>query len=198
MHSDVIGTSAFLGGRYSEKEVIYFGGISEGSQRGVRSSNRIRDQPNVDATQMERAQQQASARDPSSFSGKKNLNKFTLASFSDDVVVHRAAALGVSLGRTSCQVLQSIQLLKETDIQRNLFTLKRKDEKVDEFVDDHCSLILQNATNLSQDLLEEELLETEIHKETTVPLKKPTRKYKKKVKEVTTTCRRCTRLKNKG
>jgi hypothetical protein len=198
MHSDVIGTGVFLGGRYSEKEVISFGGISEDSQRGVRSSNRIRDQPNADATQMERAQQQASARDPSSFSGKKHLNKFTLASFSDDVVVRRAAALGVSLGRTNSQVLQSVQLLKETDIQRNLFILKRKDEKLDDIVDDHCSLLLENATKLSQDLLEEELLETETHKEITVPLKKPTRKYKKKVKEVITTCRRSTRLKNKG
>jgi hypothetical protein len=112
MHSDEIGTGVFLGGRYSEKEVISFGGISEGSQRGVRSSNRIRDQPNANATRMERAQQQASARDPSSFSGKRHLNKFTLAYFSDDVVVRRAAALGISLGRTSSQVLQSVQLLK--------------------------------------------------------------------------------------
>jgi hypothetical protein len=76
--------------------------------------------------------------------------------------------------------LKSVQLLKETDIQRNLFTLKRKDEKLDEFVDDHCSLLLENATKLSQDLLEEELLETEPHKEITVQLKKPTRKYKKR------------------
>jgi hypothetical protein len=178
--------------------VISFGGISEGSQRGVRSSNRIRDQPNADATQMERAQQQASARDPSSFSGKKHLNKFTLASFSNDVVVRRAAALGVSLGRTSSQVLQSVKLLKETNIQRNLFTLKRKDENLAEVVDDHCSLLLENANKLSQDLLEEEFLDTETHKEITVPFKKPTRKYKKKVKEVITTCRRSIRLKNKG
>jgi hypothetical protein len=106
MHNDEIGTRVFLGGRYSEKEVISFGGISEGSQRGIRSSNQIRDQFNADATQMEHAQQKASARDPSSFSGKKHLNKFTLASFSDAVVVCIAAALGVSLGRTSSQVLQ--------------------------------------------------------------------------------------------
>jgi hypothetical protein len=35
LHSDVIGTGVFLGGRYSEKEVISFGGISEESQKGV-------------------------------------------------------------------------------------------------------------------------------------------------------------------
>jgi hypothetical protein len=35
------GTGVFLGGRYSEKEVISYGGISEKSQLGVRSSNQI-------------------------------------------------------------------------------------------------------------------------------------------------------------
>jgi hypothetical protein len=60
-----VGTGAFLGGKYFVNDVIAFGGISEVEARGIRSSNRIRDQPNADFTQMERAQQQASARDPS-------------------------------------------------------------------------------------------------------------------------------------
>jgi hypothetical protein len=51
------GTGAFLGGRYSREEVIKFGGISEQVAKSVRSSERIRAQPNADATQMERAQE---------------------------------------------------------------------------------------------------------------------------------------------
>jgi hypothetical protein len=73
---------------------------------------------------MERGQQQASARDPSSFSGTKHLNKFSLSSFLNDEVVDRAAVLGVSLGKNSSQVMHSIDLLKETDIARSLFYFK--------------------------------------------------------------------------
>jgi hypothetical protein len=70
------GTGVFLGGRYSKNDLISYGGITEESQLGVPSSNRIRAHPNADATQMEHVQQQVSTRDPSSLSGKKHLNKF--------------------------------------------------------------------------------------------------------------------------
>jgi hypothetical protein len=60
-----VGTGAFLGGVYSVKEVVAFGGIEDASAHGIRSSECIRAQPNADLSQLERAQQQASARDPS-------------------------------------------------------------------------------------------------------------------------------------
>jgi hypothetical protein len=86
--NELKGMRVFLGGSYSEKEVIAFGGILEDSQLKVRSSCRIRAHPNADASQMDRAQQQAAARDPLSFSGTKHLNKFSLAFFSHDQVVN--------------------------------------------------------------------------------------------------------------
>jgi hypothetical protein len=123
------GTGVFLGGRFSEKEVIAYGGISKESQLKVRASNRIRAQPNADTSQMDRAQQQASARDPSFYSGTKHLNNFTFTSFSHDEVVSRAATLRVSLGRTKSQILDSVNFLKDIDLERTLITLKQKEEK---------------------------------------------------------------------
>jgi hypothetical protein len=121
-----VGTGAFLGGKYSVNDVIAFGGISEVEARGFCSSNRIRDQPNADLTQMERAQQQASTRGPSSYSGTKNLPYFTFASFSDE---SRANKFGVSLGVSNNEVIESITLLKDMDVARTLFVLKHKEVK---------------------------------------------------------------------
>nr|XP_051199363.1 uncharacterized protein LOC127312853 [Lolium perenne] len=53
----------------SMEEVISFGGISRGSDMGLRSSDRIRRQPNADATQMERAMDLAQRRDDTSGQG---------------------------------------------------------------------------------------------------------------------------------
>jgi hypothetical protein len=69
------------------------------------------------------------------------------------------------LGRTNSQIIQSIDLLKETDLDRTLFTLKRKEEKANEPLDDSSSLVLEEANNLSKDLLEEEIFENENHKD---------------------------------
>jgi hypothetical protein len=71
----------FLGGRYSEKEVIDFGGIPDSLAIGARSGERVKAQPNCDATQLEHAQLQAKARDPSNFSCTNVLPKFTLDVF---------------------------------------------------------------------------------------------------------------------
>ncbi|KAM0911268.1 hypothetical protein ACQ4PT_013600 [Festuca glaucescens] len=56
-----LGTGVFLGCRYSKVELIAFGGIPETQVTGVRSSPRISDQPNSDATQLARARQVAEA-----------------------------------------------------------------------------------------------------------------------------------------
>jgi hypothetical protein len=114
---------------------------------------------------MERAQQQASARDPSNFSGKKLLHNLNLLSLSHDSVVRRVAIPGLSLGRTNSQIIHSVNLFKEMDVARNLFTLKRNDEFLSENKDDHCSVLLEEANKLSQDLLDEENAETETRKE---------------------------------
>jgi hypothetical protein len=55
------GTGVFLGGRLLQAEVIAYGGISTNAALGVWSSERIRTQPNADATRLERAKQVAQA-----------------------------------------------------------------------------------------------------------------------------------------
>jgi hypothetical protein len=78
---------------------------------------------------MERAQQQAAAPDLSNFLDTKLLPKFTIASFSNDIIVSKASKLGVSLGRMSSQVNKSITTLKESDLACTLIFLKRNEEK---------------------------------------------------------------------
>jgi hypothetical protein len=100
--SNKIGTGVFLGGRYSKADLIAYGGIPEPKSSGVRSSSRIRDQPNSDATQLERVQQRAEARDISGTRGNCNppiSTALSIASIPSEVVVSRAASLGVMLKR---------------------------------------------------------------------------------------------------
>jgi hypothetical protein len=192
------GTGAFLGSKYSKKEIIDYGGISERSQLCIRRSNRIRAQPNADSPQLERVQQQAAAHDPASFSGTKYLNKYSLSSFSHEEVVRRAKTLGASLGSSSSQIDQSVHIFKETDVARTLFTLKRNEEQTLANKDDHGSLVLDEANKLSVDLLEEEGKDLEDHKDPSIPPKKSTRSFRKKPKEVKLPTRRSKRLKEKN
>ncbi|KAK1613558.1 hypothetical protein QYE76_019075 [Lolium multiflorum] len=70
----VMGVSPII--KPSMEEVISFGGISRGSDMGIRSSDRIRAQPNADATQMERAMDLAQRRDdPSGQAGDGALSE---------------------------------------------------------------------------------------------------------------------------
>jgi hypothetical protein len=109
------GTGVFLGGRYLIDDVIKFGGISEKSVVGVRSSDRIRAQPNADVSQLERAQERAQIRDYGISSGTKLISKFNLASLPNEIVVARASKLGVSLGVSPSQVDSSIATIKDLD-----------------------------------------------------------------------------------
>jgi hypothetical protein len=108
----VQGTGVFLGGRYSGEEVIKYGGISEQVAKSVRSSERIRAQPNADATQMEHAQERAILRDFGNLKGTNLIPQFTLASIRNDVVVASASKLGVSLGKSPSQIESSIDSIK--------------------------------------------------------------------------------------
>jgi hypothetical protein len=192
-----VGTGAFLGGVYSVKEVVAFGGIEDASARGIRSSERIRAQPNADLSQLERAQQQASARDPSHYSGTKISPHFTIASFSDEVILSRANKVGVSLGNSNGQISESIKLLKETDVARTLFMLKRKEENLSEKEEFHITNLIDEADKLCDDLAEENDFLTEDHKETLIFPKKPVKINKRKPKEVKVATRHSARLRKK-
>nr|XP_051219774.1 uncharacterized protein LOC127336947 [Lolium perenne] len=63
-----IGTGVFLGGRCSVDKVVAFGGVAP-PVMGSRSSKRIMHQSDADATQMERAQNLAKAKDGPAFLG---------------------------------------------------------------------------------------------------------------------------------
>ncbi|KAM0847605.1 hypothetical protein ACQ4PT_054888 [Festuca glaucescens] len=76
-HHGTVGTGVFLGGRFSMKDVVKFGGIPPPS-KDLQSSERISHQHNADATQMARAQQLAQAKNSAPLSEKKK----------DDIVLH--------------------------------------------------------------------------------------------------------------
>ena len=86
----------FLGGRFSPEEIIAYGGIPEASAKDMCSSAHVQAQANADDTQMARAQKRAQERDDLELPGTSSpISKFTIASFSDEVVVDRAKKLGV-------------------------------------------------------------------------------------------------------
>jgi hypothetical protein len=66
---------------------------------------------------------------------------------------------------------QSVDILKETDLVRTLFTLKRNEEQILASSDDHGNFVLGEASKLSADLLEEERSEIVDHKDPSFTLK---------------------------
>jgi hypothetical protein len=187
------GTGVFLGGRYSQADVAAFGGVPIA---GIRSSERIRKQPNADSTQLERAQEIAKHRNQALDSGKSNLSKYSIASFPNELIVTRAAKLGVSLGGTPTQVLNAVNNLKGVDLQRTLVMLKRNEEKIKNSVDEVSTAVLQDAIDLSVDLEEEEQQGSFGHEDQVLPVIKKKRVVKKKQTEYTSV-RRSKRLKLK-
>jgi hypothetical protein len=182
------GTRVFLGGRYSEKEVINFGSILDSSTIGVRSSEQIKAQPNCDATQLERAQLQAKARDPSNFLGTKVLPKFTLDVSSNSEIESRASKLGFSLGSSPSKIKKSINSLKDNDISCTLFMLQINEEICNNMLKGNSSFIVEESNQLCNDLLHEEEDETVAdHKDLFMRSIKPKRAYKKQNLETTGT-----------
>jgi hypothetical protein len=97
--------------------VLAFGGVPAA---GIRSSERIKKQPNAEATQLARAQGLAMQRDQALDSGNSSVSKFTLASLSNESIITRASKLGVTLGASPSQIQASVNNLKEVDLQRTL------------------------------------------------------------------------------
>jgi hypothetical protein len=135
-------------------EVIKFGGISEKSAVGVRSSERIRSQPNADLSQMERAQERAQIRDYGATSGTGLISKFNLASIPNEVLAARASKLGISLGTSPNQIDSSIASIKNLDLERTLIMLKRKESSLKEQDEGDSSFVINEATSLCEDLIE--------------------------------------------
>jgi hypothetical protein len=141
----------------TREELIAFGGISEPAFNGIRSSDRIRAQPNADVSQMERAIQLAQQRDNQ---GKASVSKHSFTSLSNDEILSRANKLGVSFGKTSNQVADSIIMLKAVENERECTILERKKRTSD---DDPHNLFVSKVSGLCEDLTEEETFGLEDH-----------------------------------
>jgi hypothetical protein len=105
-----------LRGSPSYEDVVAFGGIKDCSKLGLRSSSRIQAQPNADVPQMERAMELAARRTPSSSQGTNCIKKLNFVDLPDCEIEHRASVLGISLGKSSDQVLNSIKSLKNLEV----------------------------------------------------------------------------------
>jgi hypothetical protein len=176
------GTGVFLGGRFSKDELIAFGGIPEPSAANIRSSERLRAQPDHDATQMERAQLRAATKNSPAVKGNKIAHSLSIASLTNDVIIERANCLGVSLGCSHSQVNDSIQHIKSVDYERTLVMLKKREEKSKHENEDVHSLHMQNIISLSEDLGEEEHVGSQDHEDSILPDIKVTRASRKKPK----------------
>jgi hypothetical protein len=194
-HTTSAGTRVFLGGRLSVDKVVAFGGISPPSV-GARSSQRIKHQKDADATQMERAQNLAKAKETSFSSGNAKVSDFTLSSIPDDVFTHRAKVLGVSLGTSPSQVYESIRNIKEVDNKRNLIVLHKNLEEANKINDPSYNEILHNASSLSTDLEQEAQISPE-GKEL-VQEEKKLKVYKRREKVIPKVVRRSVRISKKS
>jgi hypothetical protein len=163
----------------------------------VRSSERIRAQPNADDTQMERAQKILHDRESCTERGTSFMSKFSFVSFPNDEVVARASRLGVSLGCSPSQVTSSVKKINDIDMLRTLVMLKKNEDKVKKGSGEPSNLVLQKAKDLSFDLEEEEQQGSEGQKDLNPLHGKQKRSYKKKVTEVSLARRCSARLKKK-
>jgi hypothetical protein len=141
----------------TREELIAFGGISEPAFNGIRSSDRLRAQPNADASQLERAMQLAQQRDNQ---GKASVSKLSITSLSNDEILSRVNKLGVSFGKSSTEVANSINLLKAVEKEREFNILEHNKIPSD---DDPHNLFVSKVSGLCEDLTEEEEIGLEGH-----------------------------------
>jgi hypothetical protein len=104
------------------EDVIAFGGINEKLTSPIRSSQRVRMQPNGNATQLDRATQLAKKRFHALTPGTKS--NLSFSKFSDNEIAARATTLGVSLGSNTSEIEQSIVSLKQVEEDRRVTYLK--------------------------------------------------------------------------
>jgi hypothetical protein len=136
------------------EQLVAFGGISEPSSNGVRTSGRIRAQPNADMPQLERAVHLAQRRNEQLLTGTSNTSNPSIIHMSSDQIVSRANKLGISLGNSTEQVLKSVQKIKSLESDRHVTFLKNNLNSVDPSVSP--SLVISRASSLSEDLVDDD------------------------------------------
>jgi hypothetical protein len=176
------------------KDVIAFGGIREEVASPIRFSQRVRMQPNSDATQMERATQLAEKRFHALTPGTKS--NLSFSKFLDLEIAARATTLGVSLGSNMSEIEQSINSLKQieedhrvTYLQNNLNESLGKETECD---------ILNTANQLCSDFeLEDRVTPMGDSSDLvlSMPIKSLLKQNKKNASNLGVSVRRSTRIK---
>jgi hypothetical protein len=115
-------------------------------------------------------------------------------SISDDVLIHRAKILGVSLGASTSQVKDSIHNIKETDNNRTLIMIQKNLAEDDKDKSSHSDAF-HHANSLSTDLGEDGQLSPE--EKSPVREAKGLKVYKRREKVVPKAVRRSSRLNKK-
>jgi hypothetical protein len=138
--------------RYTQEQVIAFGGIQEEKMRGVRSSGRLRAQPNFDVTQLERAMTLAEKRAEMLVIGTSASKPNSFIDFSDNHIIDSAISLGVSLGQSHSECIKAAALLKDVEAQRILTMLKGTDQLEGKNGNNTSCLVVSRASDLCDDL----------------------------------------------
>jgi thymidylate synthase len=119
-------------------------------------------QSDADATQMERAQNLANAKNIPPYSGTSH-SKFSLISIPDEVFLKTANKLRVSMGASVSQISDSIKDIKEADHNRTLIMITKNLEKDCENNESVHSDVLDHVSSISRDIEDEAQLAPEGH-----------------------------------
>ena len=147
---------------YTKEQIVAFGGIQEEASRDVRSSGRLRTQPNADMTQMERAMMIAKKRAETPVIGMSTSKLNSISSFSEEHIIENARSLGVSLGVSTSDCIKSAKLIKDFELQRSLTMLKCNDQSEKNQANDTLCLAVSRASDLCNNLEDEENLVSDV------------------------------------
>jgi hypothetical protein len=180
---------------FSTEEVIAFGGIKSQEARGVRSSGRLRAQPNTDATQLQKAMMLAQRRNENFAQGISQPH--SLLNFTDADIIHNATVLGISMGSSLSEQVSEAHKIKENELQRTL-TILRKNESVSNKCGDTLPcLIVSRASDLVVDLDDEDHLMDD-NGLCSAPVANKIKRNKKKKSYDKNKVRRSNRIRNKN
>jgi hypothetical protein len=180
---------------FSTEEVIAFGGIKSQEVTGVRSSGKLRAQPNADATQLEKAMMLAQRRNESFAQGISQSH--SLLNFSDADIIHNATVLGISMGNSHTEQISAAHKIKDNELQRTLTILKKNESVSDNCGDMMPCLIVSHASDLVVDLDDEDhLMDDNVM--CTSPVANKIRRNKKKKSYDKNKVRRSNRIRNKN
>jgi hypothetical protein len=149
-------------------DVATFWGIAPRAL-SARASDRIRAQPNADATQMERAMQNISHEHDFNSPGNDK-HKPSLASLYDEDILVKASRLGISLGKNKHEVLKAVESIKEVDVNRNLLILNKNVDAHLHKEEGQNSLLTSKFSSLTGDKIIEEAQENLEHDDMLMPI----------------------------